>query len=170
MVTSAADTVSGAPGGRALKRRPVQGGVPRRAPFEVEASSCFSRGFLIPCEIAAREPILQRTPPTRSRRLAGTSPMLQCSPPRLAEIVAAAAVQQQLRVRAVRRWIDCVKEAPGAVSAGTQETLDCLGDGHQLTLLVDDSYVAPGKALQAMRCHFRSARSRLLPALRKRRA
>jgi peptide chain release factor subunit 1 len=63
-----------------------------------------------------------------------------------AEIAAAAApVQQQLRKRAERQVVYRLCEAaPGAVSTGTQETLDCLRDGRVLSLIADDSYAARG--------------------------
>jgi peptide chain release factor subunit 1 len=63
-----------------------------------------------------------------------------------AEIAAAAApVQQQVRKRAERQVVDRLCEAaPGAVSTGTQETLDCLRDGRVLSLVADDSYAARG--------------------------
>ena len=63
-----------------------------------------------------------------------------------AEIAAAAApVQQQVRKRAERQVVDRLCEAaPGAVSTGTQETLDRLRDGRVLSLVADDSYAARG--------------------------
>ncbi|MBR0707986.1 hypothetical protein [Bradyrhizobium liaoningense] len=63
-----------------------------------------------------------------------------------AEVGAAAApMQEQIRARAERELVDRLSEAaPAAVSAGTQETLDCLCEGRVLILIADDSYVARG--------------------------
>ncbi|MBJ7402548.1 MAG: hypothetical protein JHD07_04330 [Bradyrhizobium sp.] len=57
----------------------------------------------------------------------------------------AAAIQDQLKAREERELVDRLREAnPGAVSTGTQETLDCLSEGRVLTLVVDDSYASAG--------------------------
>jgi len=51
-------------------------------------------------------------------------------------------LQQQLRKRAERQAVDRLREAaPGTVSTGTQETLDCLRDGRVLALVAATAIV-----------------------------
>jgi hypothetical protein len=90
-------------------------------------------------------------------RLATFETSVHASP---AEIgAAAAAIQDQLKVREERELIDRLREAnPVAVSTGTQETLDCLSEGRVLTLVVDDSYTAAGAQCRHCGSLFEDAR------------
>lgn len=78
---------------------------------------------------------------------------------------AAAAIQEQLKVREERELVDQLHEAsPVAVSTGVQETLDCLSEGRVLTLVADDSYAADGTHCRQCGCLFESTQLSKCPA------
>lgn len=78
---------------------------------------------------------------------------------------AAAAIQEQLKVREERELVDQLREAsPVAVSTGVQETLDCLSEGRVLTLVADDSYAADGTHCRQCGCLFETTQLSKCPA------